>query len=139
MTHKELTIQGRRQEVWTTKPRKLRSFLRDVRLEEAEIRGRIRQAREEVGLTQEQAADVHEVHKRTIENWENSYVPWDKINQIAERYGKTTEWLLHGEGFVPDAELREIIRQAVAEERQELVDALRGLQEGLQRLEEKLP
>ncbi len=83
--------------VVTTKTRKLRTLAERVVIEEAAVRLRIREARLESGLTQEQLAELLHVHKRTVEEWENSYVPYKRLNDIARVTGKETEWLLHGD------------------------------------------
>jgi transcriptional regulator with XRE-family HTH domain len=97
-----------------------------VALEEEAIRTRIRQARDDAGLTQEQSADLHEVHKRTIENWENRHVPWDRIKDIARNYGVTEEWLLHGDAMQPS--------DVSVSERQELLTEIRELRALLERV-----
>lgn len=66
-------------------------------LQEAEIRGRIKHARKEAGLTQEGLAELLEVIPRTVQNYENDHVPWGRIRDIAEITGVSTRWLLHGE------------------------------------------
>lgn len=68
-----------------------------MQLEREQILARLQQARKEAGLTQQEAADVLGVHKRTIENYENNHVPWDKLNELAGLYGKLVEWFLRGE------------------------------------------
>jgi transcriptional regulator with XRE-family HTH domain len=71
------------------------------------ICARIKQARKEAGLTQEELADLLRpaVRARTIANYESERVPWRYLGQIAEITGRSQEWLLHGEleaGDVPE-------------------------------------
>lgn len=69
-----------------------------AKLREAEIRARIRQAREEAGLSRETMADLLTVHWRTVENYEKKTTPWGQLDKIASITDKPVEWLLHGEG-----------------------------------------
>lgn len=66
-------------------------------LEEAEIRARIKRARNEAGLSQEQLADLLAVHPKSVQNYENDHVPWRRIRDIAAITGRSAQWLLHGE------------------------------------------
>jgi transcriptional regulator with XRE-family HTH domain len=76
-----------------------------MELEREQIVQRIARAREEAGLTQQEAADILGVHKRTIENWEHVRVPWRDLNRVAEVYGKPLDWFLHGDiATEPDEE-----------------------------------
>lgn len=75
-------------------------------IEAREIRARIKKARKEAGLTQQQLAELLEVIPRSVQNYESEKqgrVPWGKINAIAKITGKTPEWLLHGEAPDPFA------------------------------------
>lgn len=66
-------------------------------LQREEIVARIKQAREEVGMSQPEMGDALNVHWRTVQNYETVRVPFALLGRIAEVTGKTTEWLLHGE------------------------------------------
>jgi transcriptional regulator with XRE-family HTH domain len=69
-------------------------------LERAGIARRIRQARNEAGLSQPEMAEAIGVIARTYQNYESvkdPRVPWGLMNQIAAVTGKTTEWLIHGD------------------------------------------
>lgn len=66
-------------------------------LQREEITARIKQARNEAGLTQPEIADLLDVAPRTYQNYEADRVPWGLINDIAKITGKTAQWLLHGE------------------------------------------
>src|SRR3954471_20781409 len=98
-----------------TNSRNLRKLLVDV-LEEATTRGvvvglgdRIRQARIEAGLTQDQLAELVGVGMRQIQYYEaGESDPYRKLRQIAEATGKPIEWLLRGdEDATPQVELGE--------------------------------
>lgn len=115
----------------TTNSRKVRTFLARMALEEEQIRERIRQARKEAGLTQEQLADLLHVHKRTVEEWERTYVPWNHISGIASATGKDEAWLLHG-GSVADPSGVATLQRDVEELRARVdqqTDLLLGIQE----------
>lgn len=70
-------------------------------LEEAAISERLQHARKQAGLTQAQMADLLQVHKRSVEDYESQRpdtpVPYDRLNEWAKYTNTTTEWLLHGE------------------------------------------
>jgi len=91
-----------------TSSRNLRKLLVNV-LEQAADRGilvdlgdRIRQARQEAGLTQDQLADLVGVGMRQIQYYESGESdPYRKLIQISEATGKTVEWLLRGDAVTP--------------------------------------
>ena len=95
-------------------------------LERAAIASRIKQARLEAGLSQPEMADAVGVIARTYQNYEsasNPRTPWGLMNQIATVTGKTTEWLIHGEGTeTPDL-------MAVARSSDDLSSHLQRLEE----------
>lgn len=70
-------------------------------LERLAICARIKQARQQAGLTQEELADLLHVRQRTIHNYETDRVPWRLVSQIAEATGVTSQWLLHGDEPTP--------------------------------------
>jgi len=82
----------------------LRRLLLDV-LDEAATRGivvgigdRIKQARTEAGLTQDQLGDLVGVGMRQIQYYESGTSdPYRKLRQISEATGKPIVWLLRGE------------------------------------------
>lgn len=74
-------------------------------LERSAIARRIKQARQEAGLSQPEMADALGVIARTYQNYESvsqPRVPWGSMNEIAAVTGKTTEWLIHGDRATPD-------------------------------------
>lgn len=97
-----------------------------VALREAEIRARIRRAREEAGLTRDQLADLLTVHWRTVENYEKKTTPWALLDKIAAVTGKRVEWLLHGddvEAVASNGDRLERIERAI-QENHELLTAV---------------
>jgi transcriptional regulator with XRE-family HTH domain len=89
------------------KPRKVRTFSNDAylaklmgELDRAAIAVRLAQARQEVGLTQSEMAELLTAHLRSIQNYESPKVhviPFDRLEQWAQITGRTKEWLLHGD------------------------------------------
>lgn len=68
-----------------------------AKLREAEIRLRLREAREHAGLSREKLADILTVHRKSIENYEKQRVPWSLLNAWAAATGTSVEYLIHGE------------------------------------------
>lgn len=66
-------------------------------LQRQEIIERIRQARNEAGLTQPQMAELLDVAQRTYQNYERDRVPWSLMGRISDISGRSLRWLLHGE------------------------------------------
>ena len=101
---------------------------RMTELERARISERIKEARVQAGLTQEELADLLHVRSRTIANYEAGRVPWRLLGQIAEATGRTQEWLLHGEPAAAEATTLQAevtaLREQVAEIRELLVASL---------------
>ena len=62
------------------------------------VGGRIRQARLEAGLTQDEFCHAVGVTLRTAQHWEHGdNVPYRKLAEIAEVLNRDSGWLLHGE------------------------------------------
>ena len=113
---------------WTTASRTFRTFLLVAQLDPGAIQARIRQARTEAGLTQQELADLIERHKRTVENYENVRVPdFAELNKIARVLNRRVEWFLHGDGAV-----------AQGEELDEIRDELASLRRAIEALDRKL-
>jgi DNA-binding XRE family transcriptional regulator len=75
-----------------------------TRLQTAQVAGRMRSARIEAGLTQEQMAELIGVHKRVIENVENNRLvkgPYQYINAWSDVSNWSVRRLLHGEAMQP--------------------------------------
>jgi transcriptional regulator with XRE-family HTH domain len=81
----------------TTNHSDFASFLLVSDLHPQLISDRIRQAREEAGLTQQELADLLGFHKRTIENYEHGRVPWRELSRLARTLDKSVEWFLRGD------------------------------------------
>lgn len=89
-----------------TKSRSFHSFLLVAEIDPAGIRERIRQARKEAGLTQEELAELIDRHRRTVENFENVRIPgYADLTKIARVLNRPIEWFLHGDQASDDAEL----------------------------------
>lgn len=100
-------------------PRTLRTL---VELNRDNIATRIRERMAELRVTQDELAEILEVHRNTIGNWTRRHepiTPWDRLGEIAGALGTTKEWLLHGEQPLPQRdELRsevEALRQMVSD------------------------
>lgn len=65
--------------------------------EKLEVCARIKSARQQAGLTQEELAKILHVRQRTIANYESTRVPFRLLDRIAEATGVSTEWLLRGD------------------------------------------
>ena len=125
-----------RKQVSATTTRNLRKLLLDILAQagaggiEVGIGERIKQARLEAGLTQDQLADLVGVGMRQIQYYEaDESAPYRTINQIAAATGKPVPWLLRG-GPLEQEE------GGVGEELRRLQDEVRGLRD---LLEERLP
>jgi transcriptional regulator with XRE-family HTH domain len=103
-----------RNPISATNTRNLRRLLVEV-LEQAAagtgsvgIGERIKQARLEAGLTQDQLADLIGVGMRQVQYYEaGDSDPYRKLRQIAEATGKPMEWLLRGEAATQPEDLAE--------------------------------
>lgn len=64
------------------------------------ISRRLRQAREQQGLTREEMAELLKVHIRSMDGYENPKahtLPFDRMAEISEITGVSLSWLLHGD------------------------------------------
>lgn len=86
-------------ETAATKSRSFRTFLLMQQFEQQAIGARIAQARKEQGgMTQEQLADLLNVSKRSVQEYEaGNVVPWKHFQQMATILKRPVEWFLHGE------------------------------------------
>jgi len=66
-------------------------------LQRHEICARIKQGREQAGLSQPEMAGLLDVALRTYQNYERDRVPWDQMGRISDITGRSLRWLLHGE------------------------------------------
>ena len=98
-------------------------------LDRAQISARMKDAREQAGLTQREIADLLLTHYRTVQEWENiknANVPWDRLEDWARATGVSRDWLLTGQDAIhppPTEEVRETLR-LLAETAKSLVDLL---------------
>jgi transcriptional regulator with XRE-family HTH domain len=96
-----------------------------AKLRDEQIRVRLRQARDETGMSRAVFGDVLQVHPASIEAWESGArgVPYGMINAWAEATGKSVEWLMHGHEPVeiPQADQLERIERVLLEIRDLLV------------------
>jgi transcriptional regulator with XRE-family HTH domain len=92
-----------------------------------EIGERIAQARKESGgMTQDELAELLNVSKRSVQDYEaGTTVPWKHFQMLEEVFKRPLGWFLHGE---PDSELPEGLAQ-------QLADAMDGLAEVVARFE----
>lgn len=109
--------------------------------QQAEICARIKQAREEAGMTLEDMADALGVTQRAYWNYEHIRVPFKRLGDIEELTGKSQGWLLRGESPAPPpdalAEIVDGVRQL--ERSQELAHERFGeILERLERIEDAL-
>lgn len=113
-----------------TNDRTFRTFLLVAQLEAEAIGLRIRQARDEAGMTQEELADVARgFSKRSLQDYEAGVtIPYKHMQEIAAITGKEVEWILHGDPEQP----RE--GEAVAAS---VLDRLRLLEETVARIDEQ--
>lgn len=99
-------------------------------LERAAIMARIKQARTQAGLTQDELADLLNVQQRTIANYESIRVPWRYLDKIAEVTGVSQEWLIHGERPAANGDLTEELR-LFRETMSRMVEALARIEDRL--------
>ena len=77
-----------------------------------EVGQRIVQTRKELGLTQEELAELVGVSQRSMQAHETGEViPYRKMREIGMVLEVTTSWLLHGEEENTDSEVAELQRQ----------------------------
>ena len=98
-----------------------------------EIGERIKQARKEAGLTQEELADLVEVTARTIQAYEAGDIDaYRKLNKLAEVLRRDISWFLHGEDDAVTSDedkLREILREELADVRKAVDQVLALLEQ----------
>lgn len=119
---------------------------RMTELEKAQISERIKTARVQAGLTQEELADLLHVRARTIANYEADRVPWRLLDKIAEFTGVSQQWLLHGiAASEPDAKYEQILARLESLEKrldagsQQTADALARLEEAISKQSSRTP
>jgi transcriptional regulator with XRE-family HTH domain len=122
---------SRTQGLATTKARKLRTFLLEMQFNPLEIGARIKQARLEAGLTQNDLAGMGSFSYRSVQGWETGErIPFKHFAELSQLLRKSSEWFLYGEEADSTAEdryemLLERLGQVEAQQ-QELLEALRA-------------
>lgn len=77
-----------------------------------EVGRRIVHARKELGLTQEELAELAGVSQRSMQAYETGeVVPYRKMREIAQVLEVSTSWLLHGEEENADSEIDSLKRE----------------------------
>lgn len=119
MTHTSDTRQGLHTIRAATKTRTVRTFdsasylaALMAELDRAAISLRLAESREQAGLTQEELADLLDLHFRSVQNYESPKVdriPWDKLDEWAKVTATTKEWILHGVTTSEPLALQEIL------------------------------
>lgn len=86
------------QKLAATNTRAFRSFLLVAQFEAREIGARIRQARDEQGMTQEELAALASFSKRSLQTYEaGQTIPYKHLREIGRLLGKPSEWFLYGD------------------------------------------
>jgi transcriptional regulator with XRE-family HTH domain len=116
-------VKGRKK-VSATDARNLRTLLLLSVFAPEDIGARLKQARLEAGLTQEDMADLVGVSTRSWQGYEaGDVVPYRQMERIGEITQRTVAWLLHG-----DIEADESVDERLGKIEGQL-DAIRGLLE----------
>jgi transcriptional regulator with XRE-family HTH domain len=136
--------QDARKDVSATKTRSLRRLLLEAleegtRIRMAAVGERIKQARQEAGLTQDDLAELVGVGMRQIQYYEaGDSDPYRKINKIAEVTNQSVGWLLHGDPVtgsdVADQGIPPDLESLLLRLEGGLLDLLKGQAEILERL-----
>jgi transcriptional regulator with XRE-family HTH domain len=74
-------------------------------LDRARISERLGLARKQAGLNQKEMAELLNVSKRSVEDWERPViprVPFDRLDEWAQITGVTKVWILHGDAPEPE-------------------------------------
>lgn len=129
-----------------TNTRSFRTFLLVSQLQAQEIGARIALARNELGLTQDQLADLGSFSKRSLQNWEAGVViPYKAFEEISLLLHRPREWFLHGERTGPGDESPRVdlrlaeLADAVELLRRQFQEATLAVTTRLERIEARLP
>lgn len=96
-----------------------------------EICARIKEARIEAGMTQDEMADLLGMGMRGYQNYESIRVPFRRLDEIAKLTGTTQEWLLRGDD---PAEASNPSQLEIAELRQDVRDLRASVEELLRQV-----
>lgn len=115
-----------------TNARNFRTFLLVSQLEAQEIGARITQARKELGMTQEEVAEVATFSKRSLQDYEAGVtIPYRHLREISGLLKRPVEWFLHGTPESPsngDPDWMQPLREELSME----IARLRGLNDDLE-------
>jgi transcriptional regulator with XRE-family HTH domain len=104
-----------RKQLSATDARNLRTLLLLNVFAPDEVAARIKQAREEAGLTQDDLADAIGIGMRQVQNLEAATSkPFKHVVKISEATGRSVEWLLHGEPEATSDRLDQALEQLAA-------------------------
>ena len=128
-----------RQKAAATNSAEFAKFLLMQQFEAKEIGLRIKQARVERGMTQEDLAEVASFSSRSLTDYETGVtIPYRHLRELSRLLGRSPEWFLHGdaenEASVEVAERLDRIEQAQAEQRKADEQTQQLLQELIARL-----
>ena len=131
MTTQTIRNMPKTQLLSSQKARKLRTFLLEMQFNPLEIGARIKQARLEAGLTQNDLAGMGSFSYRSVQGWETGErIPFKHFAELGQLLRKTSEWFLYGDE--PDSttetryqELLERLGQVEAQQ-QELLEEVRS-------------
>lgn len=98
--------------VSAARPERSRRSKRALNDYSAEVGERIVSARKEMGLTQEELAELAGVSQRSMQAYETGEViPYRKMREIANVLNVTPSWILHGEDESSDSEIEALNRK----------------------------
>lgn len=121
-----------------TNRRNLRTLLLVSQLHAEEIGARIAKARHELGLSQEQVADVATFSKRSLQDYETGVtIPYKQMAEIGKILKRDVAWLLHGDPE-PSVQSQNGLLGEVAENVSELSDSMAEALLRLARIEASL-
>lgn len=105
-----------RRKLSATDSRNLRTLLLLSVFDGPQIGQRIAQARREVGLNQEELADLMGVSTRSLQGYEaGDVIPYRHFERLSGIVRKPVEWLLHGDQPAAEPATVEEIRQVRAD------------------------
>lgn len=121
------------QRVATTNARRLNNLLLMMQFDPIEIGARIKRARLECGLTQEEVAGMGAFSYRSLQGWETGErIPFKHFAELGQLLRKTSEWFLYGdeeqeEGGAAQVRYMELLKRLgeVESQQQEILEALR--------------
>lgn len=128
-----------------TNLRSFRTFLLMQQFAAHEVGARIAQARKEAsGMTQEQLAELLNVSKRSVQDYEaGKTIPWRHFKEMGAIFRRPMEWFLHGDDDEEERDRTLAARlEALVEEAEQgrriVIQALAGIDTRLARIEAAL-